>query len=192
MSVTFGPTRRAVPTISVSLISILFYPMELLGLTVAHAEGEMLLSPPSTDRMQITCTNTARQNLDVNIVIAKRLWLEVVEVELSPFLRVLNLEAFERVWINHFDLNIPRNSSVNLTKSLNGSLKRREQEDRRERKLKKRRNCPRDLMIETHSGNNDSIGWALATTPLHGGVEFLLWIAVRRQGCLFIRMGRRV
>lgn len=83
-----------------------------MGLTMTDAEREMLLSPPSTDRMQITGADTARLDLNINIVVAERLGLKFIEVKLSPFLRVLNLEAFEGVWINHFDLNMAINNST--------------------------------------------------------------------------------
>jgi hypothetical protein len=66
-----------------------------------YTKREMLLSPPSGDGMQITGTNTTSQNLNVNIIVAKWLGRELIEVELRPFLRVLDLEALECVWINH-------------------------------------------------------------------------------------------
>jgi hypothetical protein len=72
-------------------------------LTMADAEREFLLSPTSTDRMQITGADTARLDLNINIVITKGLRLKLIEVKLGPFLRILNLEAFEGVWVNHFD-----------------------------------------------------------------------------------------
>jgi hypothetical protein len=66
-----------------------------------YTKREMLLSPPSGDGMQITGTNTTSQNLNVNIIVAEWLGRELIEVELCPFLRVLDLEALERVWVNH-------------------------------------------------------------------------------------------
>lgn len=75
---------------------------------MAYAKWKMLLSPSSGNSMQITGANPTRLNLDINIVVAKRLGLELIEVELRPLLRVFDLEAFERIWINHFDLSIPK------------------------------------------------------------------------------------
>jgi hypothetical protein len=62
---------------------------------MTHAEREMLLSPPSTNSMQIAGTNTTGLNLDINVVLAERLGLEFIEVKLSPFFRVFDLEAFK-------------------------------------------------------------------------------------------------
>lgn len=83
---------------------------------MAHAKREMLLSPPSTDGMQITGANPTSLNLNVNIVVAKWLGLKLIEVELGPFLGVLNLEAFEGVWINHFVLDMPSHNPINSNK----------------------------------------------------------------------------
>jgi hypothetical protein len=73
-----------------------------------NTKREMLLSPPSRNSMQITRTNPTRLDLNINIVIAKRLRLEVVQLELGPVLRVLDLEALERVRVNHFELEVFR------------------------------------------------------------------------------------
>ncbi len=62
----------------------------------------MLLSPPSTERMQIRGTNTTSLDLNIDIKIPKWFWLEVIELEISVMLRVRNLEALEGIRINHF------------------------------------------------------------------------------------------
>jgi len=68
---------------------------------MADAQWEMLLSPPSTYCVEIASANTASLDLNINIIIAKRFWLKLIEVELSPVLWVLNLKALESIWINH-------------------------------------------------------------------------------------------
>jgi hypothetical protein len=61
----------------------------------------MLLSPSSTYCVEVARANTTGLDLNINIIIAKRFWLKFIEVELSPVLWVLNLEALEGIWINH-------------------------------------------------------------------------------------------
>jgi hypothetical protein len=68
---------------------------------MSTAQWKMLLSPPSTERMQIRGTNTTSLDLNIDIEIPKWLWLEVIELEISIMLRVRNLEALEGIWINH-------------------------------------------------------------------------------------------
>ncbi len=70
-----------------------------------YAEREMLLPPPSRNRMQVTRTNTTSLDLDIDIVVTERLWLKLIELELSPMLRILDLEALESIWINHLVLD---------------------------------------------------------------------------------------
>jgi hypothetical protein len=70
---------------------------------MADAQWEMLLSPSSTYCVEITGANTTSLDLNINIIIAKGFWLEIIEVELSPVLWVLNLEALEGIWINHLE-----------------------------------------------------------------------------------------
>jgi hypothetical protein len=55
--------------------------------------------------MQITRTNTASLDLNIDIVVTKRLRLELVQLEIGPMLRILDLEALERIWVNHFELS---------------------------------------------------------------------------------------
>jgi hypothetical protein len=61
--------------------------------------------------MQITRTNPTSLNLNINIIITKRLGLELIELEIGPVLRILDLEASERIWVNHF-------ASINSSKHL--------------------------------------------------------------------------
>ena len=65
----------------------------------------MLLSPSSTDGVQITCADTAGLNLDIDIVIAEWLWSELVLVEVGPVLGILDLESHKLLWSGaHFRL----------------------------------------------------------------------------------------
>jgi len=73
-----------------------------------NTKGKMLLSPPARNSMQITRANPTRLDLNINIVITKRLRLELVQLEISPVLRVLDLEALECIRVNHFELNVFR------------------------------------------------------------------------------------
>jgi len=69
---------------------------------MTNAEGEVLPSPATADCMNIACANSTRFNLDINVIITKRLWLELVFVEFGPCLRPIDLEARECIWINHY------------------------------------------------------------------------------------------
>ena len=68
-----------------------------------NTQREMLFSPAARNGMQITRTNTASLDLDIDIVVAKRLGRELIQLEISPVLRILDLKAFERIWINHLE-----------------------------------------------------------------------------------------
>ena len=68
-----------------------------------NTQWEVLLAPAARDRVQITGTNTTRLDLDIDIVVTERLGLQLVQLEIRPMLRILDLEASERIWINHFD-----------------------------------------------------------------------------------------
>ncbi len=65
----------------------------------------MLLSPSSADGVKITGTDTTSLDLDIDVVVTKGLGLELVELEVSPMLRILNLEALEGIWVNHSEIN---------------------------------------------------------------------------------------
>jgi hypothetical protein len=69
---------------------------------MANTEGEMLLPPTSRDSMQITGANATSLDLNIDVVIAEWLGRELIPVEFRPFLRILNLEANEGIWIHHF------------------------------------------------------------------------------------------
>lgn len=70
---------------------------------MSNAQWEVLLSPSTADGVQITSTNTTSLDLDIDIEIAKRLWSQLIELEISPILWILNLEALESIWVNHLD-----------------------------------------------------------------------------------------
>jgi hypothetical protein len=70
---------------------------------MTNAQREVLLSPATADGVDITCANSTSFNLDVNVIITKRLWLELVLMEFSPCLRPVDLEACECIWINHYE-----------------------------------------------------------------------------------------
>lgn len=69
--------------------------------TVADAERILWLSPPTSDGVDVTGTDTAGYDLDVHIVILKSPRRELVLVELGPCLCVVDLEPGEGVWVNH-------------------------------------------------------------------------------------------
>jgi len=54
-----------------------------------------------TYSVKITGTNSARLDLDIDIIVFKGFWGQFVLVEFCPMLWVFNLEASEGVWINH-------------------------------------------------------------------------------------------
>jgi hypothetical protein len=70
---------------------------------MTNTEWEVLLSPATADCMKITAANPTTDNLDINVIITKRLWLELILVEFSPCLRPIYLEARECIWINHYE-----------------------------------------------------------------------------------------
>lgn len=69
--------------------------------TVTNCKREMLRSPAATDGMDITPAHTTSLNLDIHIVIAKWLRLELVLVELGPGLWSIHLEPGEGLGIWH-------------------------------------------------------------------------------------------
>jgi outer membrane protein W len=69
--------------------------------TVANGEGEVLLAPSSGDGVDITAADTAALNLDIDVVVAERLGLELVLVEFQPRVRSIDLEAGELLWVRH-------------------------------------------------------------------------------------------
>jgi hypothetical protein len=69
---------------------------------MSNTEREMLLPPPSRHSMQITRANPTSLDLDIDVVVTERLGLELVQLELGPVLRILDLEALKSIWVNHF------------------------------------------------------------------------------------------
>jgi type IV secretory pathway TrbD component len=69
--------------------------------TVSNSQREMLLAPASADCVDIAGAHAAALDFDVNIVIAKRLGLELILVEFEPCLRSLDLESSEFVRVRH-------------------------------------------------------------------------------------------
>jgi hypothetical protein len=72
-------------------------------ITMTNAEREVLLSPATADCMNIRGAHPASFNLDVNIIITKWFWLELVLMEFGPCLRPIDLEARECIWIDHYE-----------------------------------------------------------------------------------------
>lgn len=70
---------------------------------MANAQREVLVSPSSSNGMEISTANTTGLDLDIYIVIAEWLGLEVPLVELSPCPWAINLESGKCIWINHYD-----------------------------------------------------------------------------------------
>jgi hypothetical protein len=68
---------------------------------VTDSEGEVLLAPSSGDGVHIATADTAALNLDIDVVVAKRLGLELVLVEFEPCVRTIDLEAGELLGIRH-------------------------------------------------------------------------------------------
>jgi hypothetical protein len=54
--------------------------------------------------MEIGTAHTAGLDLDINIVVTERLWCHIILMEFRPFLRILNLEANEGIWVTHLHL----------------------------------------------------------------------------------------
>ena len=69
---------------------------------VADAQRTLELAPAAGDGMHIGPADAAALDLYVDIVIPKRLGLELVAVELVPGLGRVNNEALESVWVAHF------------------------------------------------------------------------------------------
>ena len=63
--------------------------------TVSNSKRELLLAPTATDCVDIATADTAALDLDIDVVVTKRLGLELVLVELGPGLGAVDLEAGE-------------------------------------------------------------------------------------------------
>jgi hypothetical protein len=77
MVVTLGPTLTAVPMISAAQLSLYFFPNVSVCLTVAWNHGPDLVSPSSCRGVHVRAADAACDDLDVDIVVSKWLWLEL-------------------------------------------------------------------------------------------------------------------
>lgn len=71
---------------------------------MTNTEGEVLLAPTTADRMNVRGADATCFNLNVNVMITKRLWLKLGFVELRPGIRPFDLEARESLWIPHYEM----------------------------------------------------------------------------------------
>jgi len=69
---------------------------------MTNTKRKFLLPPPSTNGMQITTTNTTSLDLNIDIIITKRLGLHLIEVEFGTFCWILNLETLPGIGVDHF------------------------------------------------------------------------------------------
>jgi hypothetical protein len=72
------------------------------ALTVTDSQREVLLAPSTTDGVNVTTADTAALNLDVDVVVAKGLRVELILMEIEPSVRAIDLEAGELLWVRHF------------------------------------------------------------------------------------------
>lgn len=70
---------------------------------MSYTQREVLLAPSPRHRVQITRTNTTSLDLEIDIVVTKWFWRELIELEIRPVLRILDLEASECLWVNHVE-----------------------------------------------------------------------------------------
>lgn len=70
---------------------------------MSNRQGKLLLSPTAIDGMNITSANTTSFNLDVDVVVAERLWLELVLMKVQPGLWSVDLEPRKRLWVRHLE-----------------------------------------------------------------------------------------
>ena len=70
-------------------------------LTVADSKGEFLFTPAAVDGVDIAAADTAGLDLDVDVVVAKRLGLELVLVKFGPGLGSVDLEAGKLFGVRH-------------------------------------------------------------------------------------------
>lgn len=70
---------------------------------VTDTERTLEVTPAAGDGVNVGPAHAAALNLDVDVVIAKRLGLELVTVELVPGLGRVNDEALESLWVAHFE-----------------------------------------------------------------------------------------
>jgi hypothetical protein len=72
-------------------------------LTVADSQGVGLRTPVTTDGVDIAGADTAALDLDVNVVVAEGLGVELLLVELLPGLGAVDLEAAELLGVRRHD-----------------------------------------------------------------------------------------
>lgn len=68
---------------------------------MAYCQGEILVAPIAPDGVEVATADSTALNLDVHIVVTKRLGLEFVLLEVLPRLGAFDLEARELVGIRH-------------------------------------------------------------------------------------------
>lgn len=68
---------------------------------MADGKGEVLLAPTSGDGVHVAAADTAALDLDIDVVVAERLGLELVLVELKPRVGPVDLVAGELLWVRH-------------------------------------------------------------------------------------------
>lgn len=68
---------------------------------MAYTQRKLLISPATRNCMNVGAADSASLNLDINIVVPKRLGRVFVFVEFSPRFRTIDLEACESFRVNH-------------------------------------------------------------------------------------------
>jgi hypothetical protein len=79
--------------------------------TVAAAERVVLLPPAPTQRVHIATTDTTSLDLDIYIVVTKRLELVLILVEFKPRCGTIDLKASGSFWVNHNEVVSDQKSS---------------------------------------------------------------------------------
>lgn len=70
---------------------------------MAYSQREVLITPSAADSVDITTANTATLDLDLYIIITKRLHVKLLLVKLGPGLGRLDLETSVFVVVGHGD-----------------------------------------------------------------------------------------
>ena len=68
---------------------------------MSDGQRVLLLAPAAIERVDVAAADTAALDLDVDIIVAKRLGLELVLVEFEPGVGPVDLEASELVGVRH-------------------------------------------------------------------------------------------
>jgi hypothetical protein len=104
INVTFGPTRIALPMISIFCeYRVQRFSVSLSNHTMSYTQREVLVAPSPTDSVEITPTDPTGFDFNIYVVIAEWFRGELIEVELRPFGGVFDLEALEGFWVDHSD-----------------------------------------------------------------------------------------